>query len=197
MSENSAHPQIPGLDYEVGLTYAETPEILNALLRDFHADIPKRCAAMQRALREGEIESFEREVHSLKSCARLIGAEELSRMAAELEGYAKLKNIGAIQLRIPALIVKYRAYISALAPFAKEKVTEKIKLGEEERRALLEKLSAFLDSFDLDGAQRITERLQNSELPEEDENCYAALFEAVGDVEYDVAGELAKLLLGE
>ncbi len=195
MKKPEAHPIIPGIDYELGLSYSQTPEILNALLREFHADIPKRSAALEKAFIEEDLVQYEREVHSLKSCARLIGAKALSRMAAEHESYAALGNKGAIRLRLPTLLESYRSYSDSLAPFAKETKLPTETLDENERRALLEELLGLLDNFDLDGAQRIVERLRGSLLPEAYMELYQALFEAVDDVEYDTAGEIAKALL--
>ncbi len=196
MSAERENPRIPGINFELGLVYSETPEILFAMLRDFHADIEKRSNAIRKALREEDLSSYERETHSLKSSARLIGAEALSQTAAELESYAKDGDLKSIRLRTPALIVQYRSYISILEPYAKPKTEKQGAIEKDQMHDLLTRLIIALNAFDLSGAQDIIEIFSQSELPEEDKDQFAALVAAVDEVEYDVAAEIAEKLRG-
>ena len=195
MSVNEGGPRIPGINYANGLAYSETPEIFYSMLQGFYADIEKQSAAIRRALKNEELTELERELHSLKSSARLIGADTLSQMAEELERYAKEGDLKSLRLRAPALIVQYRSYLSILEPYAKKKSENKEKLDKETRESLLEALCMELEVFDLDGALDIVERLENSELPESEKEKYEGLFSAVSEVEYEDAQALAKELL--
>lgn len=188
-------PVITGLNTELALEYSETSEIFYALLGDFHSDIEKHCEIFCRAMREDDIETFAKEMHTLKSSSRMIGAIALSATAAELERYAVEADWRSIRLRTPALIVQYRSYLPILEPYAKKKIEKTETISREELKEKCLELISALEAFDLDGAQAVVDFLSACQMDEQQDAAFFALKSAVEEVEYDVAEELAQKLM--
>ena len=72
-------------------------EFINELIDTFLEDAPKLLAEMKSALGTGNVDSFRRASHSLKSNAATFGAGRLAELAKELEALGrenKLKETG-------------------------------------------------------------------------------------------------------
>lgn len=68
-------------------------DFIGELIDAFLDDAPNLVAQMRSALADGDTDSFRRAAHSMKSNAATFGAEELSAMAKELEGFGREKNL--------------------------------------------------------------------------------------------------------
>ena len=68
-------------------------DFINQLIDAFLDDGPHMINQMEAALAAGDVESFRRNAHSLKSNANTFGATELSVLAKELEMMGKEKNL--------------------------------------------------------------------------------------------------------
>lgn len=68
-------------------------EFINELIDAFLEDGPNMLDNMQTALETGDVESFRRNAHSLKSNANTFGATELAVQAKELEYMARENNL--------------------------------------------------------------------------------------------------------
>lgn len=68
-------------------------DFINELIDAFLDDAPDMLANMKSALETGDVESFRRNAHSLKSNAITFGATELGELAKELEFMAKENNL--------------------------------------------------------------------------------------------------------
>jgi HPt (histidine-containing phosphotransfer) domain-containing protein len=68
-------------------------DFINELIDAFLEDAPNMIQNMQRAAATGDVESFRRNAHSLKSNAYTFGATELGQLAKELEVMGKEKNL--------------------------------------------------------------------------------------------------------
>jgi|SRR5688572_13406917 histidine phosphotransfer protein HptB len=64
-------------------------DFINELIDAFLDDAPNMISQMQTALAVKDVESFRRNVHSLKSNANTFGATELAALAKELEFMAR------------------------------------------------------------------------------------------------------------
>jgi HPt (histidine-containing phosphotransfer) domain-containing protein len=67
-------------------------DFINELIDAFLEDAPHMIQNMQTAVASGDVESFRRNAHSLKSNAFTFGANELGRLARELEIMGKENN---------------------------------------------------------------------------------------------------------
>jgi HPt (histidine-containing phosphotransfer) domain-containing protein len=68
-------------------------DFINELIDAFLDDAPNMILNMRSALTVGDVESFRRNAHSLKSNANTFGAVELSVLAKELEMMARENNL--------------------------------------------------------------------------------------------------------
>ena len=68
-------------------------DFINELIDAFLEDAPRMIRGMLTALSEGDVESFRRNAHSLKSNANTFGATELARQAKDLEMMARDNNL--------------------------------------------------------------------------------------------------------
>ena len=68
-------------------------DLINELIDAFLEDAPYMIQNMQTAVTAGDVESFRRNAHSLKSNAYTFGATELGMLAKELELMGKENNL--------------------------------------------------------------------------------------------------------
>ena len=68
-------------------------EFINELIDAFLDDAPNMLKNLHTALAAGDIDSFRRNAHSLKSNANTFGAAELGALAKELEFMARANNL--------------------------------------------------------------------------------------------------------
>ena len=68
-------------------------DFINELIDAFLDDGPHMIGQMEAASAAGDVESFRRNAHSLKSNANTFGATELGALAKELEMMGKEKNL--------------------------------------------------------------------------------------------------------
>jgi len=68
-------------------------DFINELIDAFLDDAPTMLDNMKTALEAGDVESFRRNAHSMKSNANTFGAMELGTLAKELEFMAKENNL--------------------------------------------------------------------------------------------------------
>ncbi len=83
------------------------------LIEMFVEDLPKRAAALEQALREGELSALSRIAHQLKGAAGGYGFPTITEAAAELEQCAKASSdLSRLELevrRVADLCVRARA----------------------------------------------------------------------------------------
>ncbi len=106
---------IPGVDLTLGIENCETAEDYLDALAVFAASITEKANEIERYLSDKNYNMYTIKVHSLKSMARLIGAAQLSKLAADLEYAGKHDDIAAIEEGTPRLLEEYRAYTGYLA----------------------------------------------------------------------------------
>ena len=101
-----------GLNTEAGIGFACGDESFYLeLLGDYVDSIPEKSADLTSYLDNGDLENYEILVHSLKSGAKTIGADELSEQAKALEFACKDKNADFVK-------ENHEPFIKALKEFA-------------------------------------------------------------------------------
>ena len=68
-------------------------DFINELIDAFLEDAPNMIQSMRTAAAAGDVETFRRNAHSLKSNAYTFGAAELGRLARELEVMGRENNL--------------------------------------------------------------------------------------------------------
>jgi CheY-like chemotaxis protein len=97
---------------------AGRPDLLAELIAVYLRDSPPRLAALHEAVRHADAEALQREAHRLKGSSSQIGAVQVARLCAELEGHvrtADLTRAAETLGRLDAAFGRVRAHLQALA----------------------------------------------------------------------------------
>lgn len=186
-------PDIPGIDVRAGVAHAGTPELYKKILEVYYASIEKKSDLIEKHEAEGNIQAYTIEVHALKSSARLIGATELSELAARLEKCGHAGETQPIKAETAELLRFYREQLALLAPYCH--VGEEIVESETTPEQLSESLTALfeaLDDFNINTARELMDELKRYKLDEQESELRERLCDAVDSVEYDEASELVQ-----
>lgn len=73
------------LHYDDAIRYSVTEELLEKSLKVFYESLPDKTEEIRRFLEQEDYDNYTIRVHALKSGARLVGATEISELAAKLE----------------------------------------------------------------------------------------------------------------
>ena len=179
---------LKNINYAEGLKYSEQEETYAAVLGDFHRFIEKNAEVIDLAEKQKNAEDYVREVHKLKSSARLIGAAELSELALRLEMKGRENDWSVIERETPLLLEKYREFEEILKPFEKKRPRkEGAELSRVELEKELESLLETLSCFDYDASMEIISRLDAHALPKSFAEGFDALRDSVESFEFEEA----------
>ncbi|MCR5251548.1 MAG: response regulator [Lachnospiraceae bacterium] len=118
----------------------------------------------------GNIRLYTIKVHSLKSSARIVGALELSALAAQLEDAGNREDTDFIDENTDRLLEDYEAFSEKLDRLhAGKDDTDKEMISEKELRSAYSALSDVIPQMDYDSVEMILEQLREYALPEEDD----------------------------
>jgi HPt (histidine-containing phosphotransfer) domain-containing protein len=94
------------------------PDLLAEVIAVYLRDTPPRLAALHEAVTHVDAEALRRAAHSLKGSSSQIGAVQIVRLCAELEGHVRTADLmGAPDTlrRLDEAFVRVRAHLQALA----------------------------------------------------------------------------------
>ena len=161
LSDRAIQPEDPqmGFSFEEGVKHCGSKAALMKTIRIFYRTIDSKADKIEQCLKEGLISDYVVEVHALKSSALLIGAVPLSEAAKELEGYGK-------QGKTPDLLAMYRDFKDILKPYADKEEAARQEASNGEWCQALQQIHQCIEQFDLDGVDRIMEKLEEYQIPE-------------------------------
>ena len=119
----------------------------------------------------GDIRLYTIKVHSLKSSARIVGAMELSILAAALESAGNKEDKAFIDANHEKLLNDYEAYKDKLSRLHVEEDKDKPEIPEAELKEAYMALADMVPQMDYDAVEMILEQLNEYKLPEEDDIC--------------------------
>lgn len=189
--------QMEGIDVMVGMKYSgEDAELYREVLSDYMDTIEEKADLIERAVTDGDLETYIIEVHSLKSTSKSIGAMELSELAKELEENGKNGAWGTIIARTPALLSMYRALYHVIMPyhtFSEPEPQEKKPVNGKEVMELLGQLLEAMNLYDAISGEEITEKLSEYEFTDPWAGYMQEVSEAIARFDYDACKEKAGL----
>ncbi len=156
---------ISDINLEEGLKNCGGAESMEKVVKNFYNDIEIKAQAIEDYLRENDLRNYTVLVHALKSSARLIGAEMLSEMAADLEDRGNKNDIESIKEKTPILLEKYRSLRKSLS--ACQKKEAQLPLIEENK--LLEafnNINELAQVYDYETIEDIIGMLDDYSIPE-------------------------------
>lgn len=136
----------------------------------FFDTIDANTKVISDAYEEGDIRLYTIKVHALKSSCRIIGAVELSELAAKLEDAGKRNDIEYIHGHNHDFLEQYEQYKEKLKALKAIKVDEEGKepIPEDELEGAYEALKEVIPQMDYDAVQMVIDGLMEYKLPEKD-----------------------------
>lgn len=168
LSDREIQPEDPqmGFSFEEGVNHCGSKAALMKTIRIFYRTIDSKANKIEQCLKEGLISDYVIEVHALKSSALLIGAVPLSEAAKELEGYGKQGKTELLEEKTPDLLAMYRDFKDILKPYADKEEAARQEASNGEWCQALQQIHQCIEQFDLDGVDRIMEKLEEYQIPE-------------------------------
>jgi len=134
----------------------------------------------------GNIRLYTIKVHALKSSARIIGAEELSSMAAALEDAGNREDKSFIDHHALKLLEEYEKYKEKLSRLHDETdISDKPVISEEELKEAYDALSDVIPQMDYDSVEMIMDNLTEYALPQEDDTKVKEMFKMLRTFDWD------------
>ena len=164
--EGSFLNELKEIDLKEAISNCGGAEVLENVVKDFLISLDSKADAIENYLNEGDIRNYTVFVHALKSSARLIGAMELSKMAAELEAQGNDGNLIALHQQTPELLEKYRSYKENLkAAMGEEADEEKPEISEEELKQAFKDIKELAEAYNYDAIDYILSMLGDYSIP--------------------------------
>lgn len=198
LSDREIQPEDPqmGFSFEEGVKHCGSKAALMKTIRIFYRTIDSKADKIEQCLKEGLISDYVVEVHALKSSALLIGAVPLSEAAKELEGYGKQGKTELLEEKTPDLLAMYRDFKDILKPCADKEEAARQEASNGEWCQALQQIHQCIEQFDLDGVDRIMEKLEEYQIPECIRESMDQLRVYVADVSMEEIMELTDTMTG-
>ena len=181
---------LEGIDFEAGATNCGSPAALMKVATDFVLSIDSKARSIEDAWKFEDYENYTTYVHGLKSSARVIGATELSNLAAYLEQCGNKKDIDEINRRTPELLEHYKAYSEYLKPLseASENAEEDLKkplIEPDELKSALKSLREFVEGNYFDSADDVVSMMDDYRMPDDFKDTYKEIKRLLSAVDRD------------
>ena len=200
---NAAIRYVSGDDInkQSGLSYCQgDEELYKKILTGFVKESDAKKENMKACLASGDLKNYRISVHSLKSTAKMVGADELSKMAETAEIAAKTEDADYINMHGEELILKYDETVKSIsnmldlkpADYADENHKNDAEaLSKEDFCEILKKLKESLDTYEEVKALKIIEEVSDASYggtPLEN-----ILYDIMHDIDnFDISGALEK-----
>lgn len=183
---------INGLDAKEGLLHCgNANDYINALTI-FATSIEEKSKDIEEFLRNNNIQMYTLRVHSLKSMARLVGANELSQLAARLEEAGKKGDMTFIGDNTGELLKSYQGFKESLAQFMDEVIIsndEKEKLlppvSDETLKDAYMSMAEFTFCYDSGSINMVLDALKDYHLKDEDAAKVNAIRKALKKLDWE------------
>ncbi|MCR5251062.1 MAG: EAL domain-containing protein [Lachnospiraceae bacterium] len=184
------------IDTSIGLKNCGSVEGYRNVLKIYYDGLQAKANEIESYYDAGDWDNYTIQVHALKSSSRVIGASELSSMAAELEKAGNEGNLDRIREDTGALLAKYRSYgniLAALFEVTEEEAKKADDLPEISGAMLkdaYDTMKDFVKMYDYDSMIDVLDSLKEYRLPEEDAEKIARLREYTEALRWENMTEL-------
>ncbi len=187
-----------------------------SVIKTFVRLIDTTSLEIEDALAKSDLKNFTIKVHALKSSAKIVGADELSKLAAELEELGSKcdcqETLSLIQKKTEKLLALYK---SCKHLFAKEHLSEKETEGSasgvdalsnepdaavltaKDAESFADKIISACDQNNLNDLESLVAKLQNFSLTSSQKKILEQLNDAAELIDFDRAKEIAATLIAQ
>ncbi len=172
---------VEGINVSDGVKFCGGMREFKETLHTFRDCLEEKYAEIEKAFQDKDYEFFTIKVHALKSSARIIGAQELSKLAEALENAGNAKDTETIEKKTGPLLklfASYREKLKNLKAGDAEDPPEDGNLEEIDEETLAEAYEAleeFAQSLDYDSFEAVLDSLKEYRLKPEDADRMAQL----------------------
>ncbi len=185
--------RMEGIDLQEALKNCGDEEILLEVIGEFRDTLEGRADAIEKHFMAMDFRNYTVEVHGLKSSARLIGAMELSNLAARMEEAGNAEDRETILDQTPGLLELYRSYMEKLGGGKEDGVEDNREdIDPEYLREGLIAIRELVDGFDFDSADGAFQTLMEYRIPEEYDELVRNLKVDLAEVDREKILELLK-----
>ena len=183
--------EVEGISVPEGIKHSGGVTAFIGSLKLFFDTIDDSAKVIENAYNEGDLKLYTIKVHALKSTARIVGAEELSELARQLEDAGNSEDHDFIDANTGKLLEDYRAYGSKLSQLNRSDDNEdKEPIPEDELSGAYEALREVIPQMDYDSVEMILEQLKEYRLPKEDAEKIAELEKLLKKFDWDAMEKL-------
>lgn len=98
-----------GLNVDAGLGYAcDEEDFYLELLTDYANSAEEKCGSLEKFLEDDDLNNYEILIHSLKSTSRMVGADDLSDKAKELQDAAGKNDMDFVKEHHPVFVSEFK-----------------------------------------------------------------------------------------
>lgn len=179
--------KLQGVDLNEAMQNCGDAETLRDIVKEFRTVIEEKADQIEEYFNARDYKNYTVQVHALKSSARLIGANDLSKQAEYLEACGNEENEVEIVEKTPGLLSLYRSYVEKLAAIGEEEKVDEDKpmIDAEGFLSALDDLKELLIVYDFDNADQIMAQLDNYQIPEEHKDKYERIKLLMAEVDRD------------
>ncbi len=186
--------KLEGIDLSEAVKNCGNRELLKNVVKEFLTTINSKADSIEKFAAEKDYRNYTVTVHALKSSARLIGAMELSEMAAHLEDCGNSEDAKEIEEKTPQLLQLFRSYNDKLAPINSDVNEDELpEIAADELEGAFGDMKELLEAYDFDTADGIMAMLSEYRIPEGYREKYEKVKLLMSAVDRD---ELIKVLEG-
>lgn len=185
---------IPQIDADAGLTNCGDSSSYLDTLKIYSDGSGKAAAEIRNLWKTGDFKNLTVKIHALKSTSRVIGAMDLSELAADLESAGKSGNLADRGDDLEQLLNSYTELAGKLAPLF-ESHDEESKLSpisHEELEQVYDKLLQACSDYDYDAIVGMMDGLSRRSIPEDEKNRVETIRNASDDLDYDMIPDLIR-----
>ena len=176
--------EVPEINIDQGISNCgDIPGFLS-VLKVFHQTAVKKADEIEELFSKKDIDAYTIKVHALKSSARIIGAQDLSELARQLETAGKAEDADTIEEKTPELLKGYRDLDKKLEAFDEQRIKPRI-LSPDMRREALCTISEIAESMDYGMMEDLIGDLKKYDLSEDDRNMIEQIEDMLMRLDWD------------
>lgn len=190
--QDSEEDVAAAISRESGIEACGSEKVYDQVTRQFVQLAPDNIREIRSLYDEQDVKNYTIKVHALKSSARFVGANQLSKEAASLEGSGNAGLWHEIEAGTDKLLAHYQLTVENLKKLigVEEADDERPEIDPDILRSALSAIREFNGSFDFDSVDAVMKSLEQYRLP--DDLDFEGLKTAVYNVDQETIENIVK-----
>ena len=183
--------KIDEIDTKAGLSNCGSADGYLSVLSVFHQTAEGKATEIEELLKSGDYSGYTIKVHALKSSARIIGADAISKLAADLEAAGKENDTDYINAQTGRLLSMYRELDGKLS--ALDNQNEDLKdMDPKAMKEAYQTITEIAQSMDYELMDGLLKDIKGYRLTSGDEKTVSEIERLLTDLNWDKISELAQ-----